>query len=227
MDRLNELTRETFNVLCQLRQVEGELRPNPEQLHRRLRGLVDGFRQRAAQSGYAAQDVDDMAYAMVALADEIALERPGPLRDHWMSRLLQMHYFNENVAGDNFFVRLEQARGDSRRLDVLRVYYLALLFGFQGRYRIRGGEAELQRITDSVAEGLRRLIGRDVETLSPHGDRPEEARRGARRALPLVWVAAGMLLVSVGVYVAMRASLGGEVDAVVTRIKAAGGEGAR
>src|SRR4029077_6207562 len=123
----------------QLRQLDAEVRPNPETLHRRLRGMIDGLRSRATAAGYGAQDVQDICYALVALADEIALEKSGPLRDYWMSRLLQLHYFNENVAGENFFVRLETVRNDSRRIEVLRVYYLCLMFGFLGRFRVRGG----------------------------------------------------------------------------------------
>jgi type VI secretion system protein ImpK len=47
-----------------------------------------------------------------------------------MAHLLQFEYFKENQAGEGFFDRLKQVRGDRTALGDL-VYYLVLSLGFQ------------------------------------------------------------------------------------------------
>ena len=73
------------------------------------------------------------------------MRKPGGIRDVWMSNPLQLHYFNENLAGEGFFYRLERILADPRRVEALRVYYLCLLFGFQGKYAVRGRRARARR----------------------------------------------------------------------------------
>src|SRR5256885_16125173 len=153
MDAVDELTSECFNALNQLREYEGAI-SSPDLIRERVVAYLDAVKDRARELGIADRDTQDMLYALVALADEVALTKPEPLRGAWVARPLQMQYFNENLAGEGFFDRLEAIRRDRRRLDVLRVYYLCLAFGFQGRYAIRGGEAELMRIVESVRSGI-------------------------------------------------------------------------
>lgn len=224
MERITGVTGECFNALAQLRHLDDAALPSPESLHRRMRGFVDAMMQRAAQAGFSREDVNDIAYAIVALADEIALSKTEAFRQFWSSQQLQLVYFQENVAGEGFFTRLETLRRDPRRHEVLRVYYLALLFGFQGKYRVRGGELELMNLTDD----MQRDVGRsrksrkgDDETLSPHGERPEgTVARGGRSKLPL-FVAGGTVVAAAVFGLVLRIWLGSSVSGVVERISAA------
>src|SRR5207247_653974 len=129
-----------FAALLQFAQADGDSLPAPQTLHLKLRGMIDELVKRAGREGFSQQDGQDMAYAIVALCDELALSKPEPIRDYWMGNTLQFHYFQENLAGDGFFARLQAIRSDAQRAQVLRVYYLCLLFGFQGRFRVRGGD---------------------------------------------------------------------------------------
>ncbi|MFL5348867.1 MAG: DotU family type IV/VI secretion system protein [Hyalangium sp.] len=185
MDRVNEATKDCFDALVRLRQAESADVPPPEVLNHRLRGVIDEVLRRAAVLGFSSQDAQDMSYALVALIDELVLARPEPYRQFWMSNLLQLHYFNETVAGDSFFNRINAIRKDPHRSEVLRVYYLCLLFGFQGRYRIRGGELELLSLIDTVQKDLERAQPFDFDVLSPHGERPVENLTLAKRRLSL------------------------------------------
>ncbi len=221
MDRVGVVTRECFNALVQLRQLDEASLPPPEVVHQRLRGFVDALMQRARQAGWPREDVDDAAYAVVALADEIAVSRSEAMRQHWLSQPLQLVYFGENVAGEGFFTRLEAVRRDPRRRDVLRVYALALLLGFQGRYRVRGGELELMTLVEELQRELERGREVDVETLSPEGERPEESVAGRARARPLALVAAGVLAAALLGSLGLRAWLGATTSSVVDRISAA------
>jgi type VI secretion system protein ImpK len=220
LDRLNQATGECFTAIVQLRQLDDASLPPAEAVHRRLRSFVDAMMTRAAQAGFAREDVDDIAYALVALADEVAASKE-PLRALWASQPLQLLYFHENVAGENFFTRLEAVRRDPRRREALRAYALALLLGFQGRFRVRGGELELLSLTEDLQRELGRGRGVDVETLSPHGERPERAgARGARRD-PAPWIALGALVLVVLVVVGLRLWLGASTSSVVQRIAGA------
>lgn len=200
MDRVTDVTKTCFDALIQIRQCDQASLPPPEMLRHRLRGCVEEMQRRAGDAGFSQQDTQDMAYALVALMDEVVLAKPDPHRQYWMGNLLQMHFFSVNVAGEEFFARLKELREDPHRQEVLRVYYLCLVLGFQGRYRIRGGDLELMSLTESVQKELARGRRRDAEVLSPHGERPQESRVQMQRTAPLLVVSAGAVLFSLLIF---------------------------
>jgi type VI secretion system protein ImpK len=217
VENINNITAECFNALTQLRELDGPI-ASPEQIHIRLCGFVESLRERAREQGMSQRDADDMAYAVVALADEIAMAKPEPLGSYWMSQPLQLKYFNENQAGEGFFRKLSELQGDARRFDVLRTFYQCLLFGFQGKYGVRGGDLELMRIID----GLRPEITRHVEApdmLSPAGDPPDQAMMRRSRRNPFMWVALGVLAVAVAVFIGLRVSLDRRVADLANRVE--------
>jgi type VI secretion system protein ImpK len=221
MDRVNQVTQDCFNAVAQLRRLDDASMPPAESLHRRLRGFVDALFQKGQQAGFTREDVNDIAYAVVALADEVAVTKSDELRQYWVGHELQMHYFKENVAGEAFFTRLETLRRDPRRAEALRVYYLALLFGFQGRYRVRGGEIELMNLVEELERDVARGRKRDVETLSPDGEPPDRTRAGGGRGGPLLWVGAGAAAALVLLWVGLALWVGGSAGSVVGRIASA------
>jgi len=221
MDRINGVTGECFNALSQLRQLDESSLPAPEALHRKMRGFVDAMMQRAQQAGFSREDVNDIAYAIVALADEVALSKSETVRQFWVGQQLQLLYFQENVAGEGFFTRLEALKRDPRRHEVLRVYCLALMFGFQGRYRVRGGELELMTLLDEIQRSLAHAREHEAETLSPQGEPPEVTGARGRGKATLLYGAGGALAAAVGLVVALRIWLGASVSSVVEKISAA------
>lgn len=220
MDRIDELTADCFNFLIQLRRLDPASQPPAETIHRQLRSLIDTMARRGQEMGISREDVQQISYAVVALADEVAIHAGGPLRQYWVTRPLQLHYFNENIAGERFFDYLEALRQDGQHLEALKVYYLCLALGFQGRYAVRGGEAELANIIDAVGQTLARAGMLTADTLSPHGDRPPERRGPAQSNLPVVGLSIGAVVLALGLFVGLRWSLSGEVDAVLQRIAA-------
>src|SRR5689334_2372670 len=138
MDRVNWVVHDCFNAARLLRKASQGSSVSPPQLYARTRAIVDALLADAAKAGFASEDARLMAYAVVALLDEIVMSRQGALREHWSANPLQLVYFKENSAGENFFAHLDRVRNDPSRGDVLRVFYLVLLFGFQGKHRMRG-----------------------------------------------------------------------------------------
>jgi type VI secretion system protein ImpK len=211
-DFVDELTQDCFNAVIALRHIDEAAAKDPERIQRHFRKLVSKMIQEAPTLRIPHEDAQEMAYAIVALADEVALNGPQALSHYWMGNLLQMHFFDENAAGEGFFDRLDEARA-SRRYDVLKVYYLCLMLGFAGRYAMRGGETELADIVASVRDTLARDSIREPESLSPQGERPKEAATAPAKTLRLIWIpvgavaAAAMLYVTLASLVAHRASL--------------------
>ena len=221
MDRVTEITRDCFNAIAQLRAADGASLPPPQQLHARLQRFVDELLRRANEAGLGREEASDVAYPVVALADEVMQTKDDDaIRTFWNAQPLQLQYFGENVAGEEFFRRLDRARKDSRRRDAVKAYYLALAFGFQGRYRVRGGELELLGITEALARDVLRGGEHDGDTLSPHGEGKGERIAGKARGGMLLWIAAGSLAFSVALYVGLRISLGASTSDVVERISA-------
>jgi type VI secretion system protein ImpK len=198
--------------------------PMPEMVHQQLTIYVEQAARSASKAGFSQSDTDDIRYALVALIDETMLQRGGALREFWLPRVLQLRYFNENVAGEAFFQRLESVRKDPNRREVLRVYFLCMLFGFQGQYRIRGGQVELADIMDRVRDDLSRSnhLNGDLP-LSPRGPRPAEPIADSRRNLLLVWVSLVAATASVLLYIGLKLSLVSQVTQLAESIAALAG----
>lgn len=213
---IQELTGECFGAIARLRELDGPV-PSPETVHARMRGFIEALKNRARTHGVPDRDTQDIIYAIVALTDEVAINTPEPLRSYWMNQPLQLHYFGENIAGEGFFARLQALLSDGRRIEVLRVYHLCLLFGFQGKYGFPGGDVELMRIADGVRSTLERSL-EIPEELAPAGEPPDEplVRRAASNWL--LWVSLGIFALALAVFVGLRVSFDQQVADVAARV---------
>ncbi len=216
--QIREVTKECFSALGRIRELGTGSAPNPDALYQKLRQTIDTMKTNAERAGMPREDVYDITYAMVAHADEIALNSSETIRNYWMQQPLQLHYFHETAAGEGFFTRLETIRKDPRRVEVLRVYYLCLLFGFQGSHRIRGGELALLNLTDELRYQIARTEA-TPEMLSPHWQRPEEATAGGRRRFPFVLAGFGTLLVAIIAFFVFRTVLTNNMESLDGKVE--------
>lgn len=123
---------------------------------RRMKVALQDVERDAITAGYGGEDLRDAQFAVVALLDESILSSKEPGREKWRTQPLNAELFGEAIAGEVFYDRLNalSRRNDSSVLaDLLEVYLLCLLLGFEGRMSgpLRG-EALL------IAEKLRRRI---------------------------------------------------------------------
>lgn len=221
MDRATALTRDSFNALNQLRALSGHEHISPQVLHRRMSELIERLMDGGRDSGVPDKDARDMAYAIAALADEIAINKnssDGSIEEYWRNNLLQTKFFDENNAGVGFFQRLETLRRDHRRIEVLRVYYLCLLFGFQGQYLGRA-EGDLRRLTDSVGNEVEQALEAGSE-LSPDGQRPDEAAIRRREKRPLLMAALASLAGALTIYIVLRVVLDSQTNGIIETLVA-------
>jgi type VI secretion system protein ImpK len=220
MDRVTEVTEAVFNAIAQIQRMD-EGSGMPELVHQQLTMYIEQAARSASRSGFSQQDVDDIRFALVGLTDEAVLQKGGALRDYWLPHLLQLRYFNENIAGEQFFERMDSIRRDSTRAEILRVYYLCMLFGFQGKYRVRGGQVELADIIDRIKGDL--IQAKQIVSelpLSPQGGRPYEPIADARRNMLLVWISVAAATASFVLYFWLKLSLGSDAARLVERVTA-------
>jgi type VI secretion system protein ImpK len=220
-DPLGQSLTPLFQLLTRMERSK-ETQSDAEKLYRQCCQEVERFQARARELELSKADAEHGSYALVALIDETAVNQDGPIKEYWQPRLLQMRYFSENVAGDGFFDRLSTLRADPKQMRVLRVYYLCMLFGFRGKYRVRGSELELLEIEEGVRAELQRAhaIPREV-LLSPSGKRPYERVADASRNRLLFGLASVTACVSVLLYIGLRLALARDTSLLVEHIHAA------
>ncbi len=210
---VDELTEDCFNAIIALRHIDDGAAQDPERVQKHFRKLITRMIQDAPRLRVPHDDAQEMAYAIAALADEVALNGSPTLSQYWMGNLLQMHFFDENAAGEGFFEHLDAARAARR---YLKVYYLCLMLGFVGRYAMHGGEAELADLAASIRDTLRRGGISEPETLSPNGERPKEALTKPQKTLQLIWIPAGAIAAAAILYVVLAATVAHRASALVT-----------
>jgi type VI secretion system protein ImpK len=146
----------------------------------------------------------------------------GAVRDYWATRSLQLSLFAENVAGERFFEHLESVRSRPQQVDVLRVYYLCLLFGFRGRYGVRAAEVTISDLLDSVRTQLFSAL-RMPEALSPNGARPEDGLTDSVQRLPVLAVSVAVVALAGALYLGLWLSLADQLQQFVAWTQQAGG----
>lgn len=132
-----------------------------ESFRAHLKQLIAVADQEARQAGYAQGDIRYAIYAVVAFIDESVLNSAQPMFRDWPRRPLQDELFGGHVGGEAFFQYLQQLmmRDPSPDLaDVLEVYLLCLLLGFQGRYSATNRD-ELGIWTSRTRELVTRIRG--------------------------------------------------------------------
>jgi type VI secretion system protein ImpK len=157
-------------------------------VHQRYDELLREFDAEGRRAGYEVGQVRLAMFALVAFIDELVLTSKHPAKTAWSDQPLQLTYFNENSAGEEFYVRLEAARrGESARdVDVQEAFYLCLSLGFHGRYA-GSSRAEKQRrsLMEQLGAEIRARRGATATSLSPNGLRAASEQAGDR--LRPVW----------------------------------------
>lgn len=154
--RLPELAADVLAFAVQLRRAE---EPGAEALRAEVRKLLTELDAAAQAAGKDPTTVQAVRYALCAFLDEIVLSSNWGIRQDWAGMPLQMEYFNDFTAGEEFYRKLEALRGSSDpvRREALEVFGLCLSLGFRGRYAGMSGMEEIKmlraRIQSELANG--------------------------------------------------------------------------
>ena len=192
------LATDLFLIVIRMR--EAEDLGDPAALRKLIMYFIDLFRKNCITAGIGKDTVEEAIYAIVALIDETVLSVPGVCRDYWFDRPLQLDLFGDNIAGEEFYVRLQRMLAQAeKKKDVLEVYYLCMSLGFEGKFKIMNPE-ERGVLLDETGRKLRRTKIRSSSSLSPHGNRTDripQSRKIGGQSIPL-WVTAVVVALFTG-----------------------------
>jgi type VI secretion system protein ImpK len=197
---------------------------NAVSFRHRMKDVLAEIRREAGRRNYSSSDIAETEFPLVAFLDEMILSSDDACRDDWAKKPLQEDMFGISTAGEQFFIHLDAllARPDSVELmDVLEVYYLCLLLGFQGRY-ITGGRSELEMHAGRIRQRMERF--REVRNdLSLTGALPSEPTfvsytRSSRSRLGMIaGISAGFAALCFVVFSVVLALKSASVNALLLR----------
>lgn len=152
-------------------------------------------------------------YVVCATADDIVQNLPSSDRNLWTQYSMLSRYFQVRDSGVGFFDELAKLRQSPQiNHNLLGLMHACMSLGFEGKYRVAGGDVQHQQIRRDIYETLRAREARVTDHISPHWRGQDIAAAYVRRAVP-VWavtsVAAGLLLLS---FLVFRWLLGGLSD---------------
>jgi type VI secretion system protein ImpK len=189
--RLLDLASEWLILLLTLRRAT-ELN-DPAGLRASLLEQKARLEQAAREHGMSAADVESAAFSLIAFSDESVLRSKGGARDAWISRPLQLELFGQNVAGEEFFTRLERLRRERQhRIEALEVAYACLAFGFLGKYGLSGPE-KIQALIAEVEGDIAAVRGTTRPALAPNAVRRDPLEEGAASGIP-VWLSVAVFV---------------------------------
>jgi type VI secretion system protein ImpK len=215
--RLTDLCNDVFFLIFHLR--SGKDPGHPDSLRKEIALMVEDIDRQGQRLGYAEEDIKATKYALLALIDETILNSQWAFKDQWADKPLQLEYFGEHMAGERFFDLLKRVRDKgSRKVDLLEVFSIVLILGFQGKLKLSGRD-ELDKLTREIVDEVTRYRG-GVPPLSPHGRIPDEPVEQPSRTIPRwAWMTGlGAIALVLIVFLIFKLTLVSSVNEAIQRI---------
>jgi type VI secretion system protein ImpK len=177
----------------------------------RIKRFLDDFEKDARRNNASTDDIYAAKYAFCAAIDEAVLGSGFSIRDAWERQPLQLILFGEQLAGEHFFVKLEELRAQgARRVQALEVFHHCLLHGFRGKYMLEGPE-KLNYLVARVGDEVAHHKGKRAP-FAPHWAIPDRVKHALRNEVPLWVIASVMALMGILGFIGLRAYLDHETD---------------
>jgi type VI secretion system protein ImpK len=176
-----------------------------------FRDSVNGYLQEITRAGQqlkaSADDVYLTKFAFCSLVDETVLSAVPNIRDAWERRPLQLEHFGENLAGEKFFDHLDKTQQDNaQKADLLEVFHMCLLLGFQGKFALEGPE-KLSYLTGRLGQDIANMKGTKA-SFAPHWIAPDKVKNTLRNDIPLWVIASVFALIGLMGFMGLRTYLG-------------------
>ncbi len=183
--------------------------------------LLKDFVMRCREAGIPDGETAEARYAVVAFIDDRVLkESAWSGRAEWMNNPLQLQFFREYAAGENFFGRMRALAQRGGPFWALEAYYLCIALGFVGAAPGGGGAATPRAYGQSVRSLL--LLDGSLDRIAPNAI-PVERHRARRRPFPIaVSAAIACALVCVLGLAGLQMSLGTVIERAVHDLAGAG-----
>jgi len=190
----------------------------PDTFRARLQHLFQSAEQRSKEAGIPHDTFAEARYAVTAFLDELIVNSRWAHKEQWAARPLQYDFFGESAAGEMFFKRLDAIRAAMPlNADLMEIYALCLIFGFEGQYKVQDRD-KLKGLLDDMTREIQARRG-EPPTLSPHGTRPDELFDLVKHDVP-AWVP---IVISAGIivffYLALSLLISHDAGAVADELR--------
>jgi type VI secretion system protein ImpK len=164
--------------------------PPAATLREEMIALLRQFVSRCREAGIPDGETAEARYALVAFIDDRVLkESTWSGRAEWMNNPLQLQFFREYTAGENFLGRMRALSHRGGPTWALEAYYLCVALGFVGAVSGAGGAAPTARAyAESVRAQLSSTMGH-AGRIAPNAI-PAERHRPRRGPFPLAVISA-------------------------------------
>jgi len=189
-----------------------------EVLRQKIDEQFRALETKARQADVPQEDVQQAKYGIAAFIDEMILTSSWPLKESWSDKPLQLAYFNDFSAGEEFYNKIDTLRG-AKRNGVLEGYYLCLCLGFRGKYVDLQGMEKKKVLMDTMLREIRGAApATGTPTLSPSWQ-PPDALPGIVKNFPAWFVAAACGLFVILLFILLSTLLGSSADRIVETFK--------
>lgn len=168
----------------------------------RVKDFLDKFEREAKKLQISPDEIYAAKYAFCAAVDETILASQFNVRNAWERQPLQLVFFGDQLAGENFFAMLESLREHgAARLQALEVFHLCLLLGFQGKYLLEGPE-KLGYLTARLGEEIAHLKGKRAQ-FAPYWKLPDQIKHLLKNEVPLWIIVAAFALIGLLAFIGL------------------------
>jgi type VI secretion system protein ImpK len=191
-----------------------------EMLRQKIDEQFRALETKSRQADVPQEDVQQAKYAIAAFIDEMILTSSWGLKDSWADKPLQLAYFNDFAAGEEFYNKIDTLRG-AKRNNVLEVYYLCLALGFRGKYVDLQGMEKKKVLMDTMLREMRGTAAPAAPGtggLSPSWT-PPDALPGIVKNFPAWFVAASCGLFIILLFILLSSILGSSAEGLVNFLK--------
>jgi type VI secretion system protein ImpK len=192
------------------------MRASFAQLMEQVAEAINFFERDIRSAGIPEDQANTAKYILCATADDIVQNIPTEDRHVWTQYSMLARFFGERIGGVRFFDELERALKDPLvNYPLLELFHTCLALGFQGMHRASpNGQVALGQIQRNVYETLRRVRPKVMHDLSPRWKGQALASESSRLRVPVWVVGSASVAALIGLFVILRALLGGNSDAV-------------
>jgi type VI secretion system protein ImpK len=180
---------------------------------------IDSFEATLRARGINEDHVKTAKYVVCATADDIVQNLPSTDRLIWTQYSMLSRYFQVRDSGVGFFDELTKLRTNpTLNFDLLSLMHACLSLGFEGKFRVAGGDVPLQQTRRDLFQTLRNLKARTTADIGPHWRGQDIPPAHVRRPIPMWVIGSGALGVLLASFVGFRWLLGGEAEATTTKL---------
>ena len=194
---------------------------NPAGLKDALADGVRKFEAQARQRGLPNEQVIAARYVLCTLLDESAASTPWGGSGAWSAQSLLVQFHNEAWGGEKVFQLMSKlAENIETNRDLLELLYVALAFGFEGRYKVQtDGRAQLDSVRQRLAQLLRQSRGGYDKALSPHWQGVPAQTARLSDGLPMWVIASIAAVLLMFAFIGMRLGINSQSDPVFAALQ--------